>query len=143
MEIIIPETIESGELKILPAGPAKLALTKMSCKASKTSGNPTIYAVFTVMEELANNPEGAPPTVGEKVMDTFSLQANAIWKLNDLYKAVMGDRIPMGTWSTEEEFMVIINDALLNTSWDAMLLVELDQEGKEKMKIDQLQYIDS
>lgn len=119
LNIVVPENV-GGELRLLPSGNARATLEKIMLGKSKGSGQAKATFRFTITDEMDNNDDDAPTTVGEAVLETYSLQPQAMFKLNDVYKAVTGERIPQGEWSPEE-FEQKLNDDLTGTEWDLIL----------------------
>ena len=137
MRIIVPEEIGS-ELKLLPEGVVRATLEKLMLGKSG-SGYPKVTARYLITEEMEGVKEGEPPTTGEVVLETFSLQPQAMFGLNSLYKAVTGERIPQGDFSPEE-FMADLDEKLTDTEWDLVLEQQipgnLDIEGMSEAEIE-------
>jgi len=131
MTIHIPEGL-GGELKVLQ-GSTKATLDKIVWGVSQ-SKQPKATFMYTVMDEL-NEDDDLPSTVGERVLETYSLQPQALFKLNDTYKAATGEGLPVGDYS-EEEFHQLIEEALVETEWQLVLKVGMDQNGKERTEVD-------
>ena len=117
MKIQIPEDI-GGELKLLPNGHCTAVLTNMSLGKSK-EGNPKATAMYTVTSEMYDDPkEGS--TIGEKVLETFSLLPQALFNINGLYKSVTKENIPQGDYDFQE-FLQIILEALKGQEFNLIL----------------------
>jgi hypothetical protein len=72
--------------------------------------------------------EGEPSAIGESVLETFSLQPQAIFRLNDVYKEVTGERLPQGDYS-EEDIEQMLNEALTGSEWNLALELQVPQDG--------------
>jgi len=125
--IVVPENV-GGDLRLLPAGNAKATLEKIMLGKSKSSGQAKATFRYTITEEMDSNPEDAPSTVGEAVLETYSLQPQAMFRLNDVYKAVTGERVPQGEWSPEE-FEAKLNEDLCGTDWNLVLANQVPSDG--------------
>lgn len=125
MRIHVPEDL-GGELRLLPEGPAEATLERIMIGRSK-SGQPKATFRYVITQELNQNP-GEPSTVGEVVLETYSLQEQALWRLNATYKEVTGDRIPQGDYSPEE-MEQMLNDALAGSTWTLFLANEIPADG--------------
>jgi hypothetical protein len=132
MKIHIPEGLGGGELKLM-TGSTKATLDKIAWGLSQAK-QPKATFMYTVLDEL-NSDDGLPTTVGERVLETFSLQPQALFKLNDVYKAATDEGLPVGDYS-EEEFHGLIEDALLETEWQLVLKEGMDQNGKARTEVD-------
>jgi hypothetical protein len=54
-------------------------------------------------------------TVGENILENFSLQEQALWNLNSLYKKATGERLPTGDYQPEE-FVGLLKEKLIGYS---------------------------
>jgi len=127
MKVIVPEEIGGGGLRLLPAGVARATLEKIIMGKSKT-GNPKATFRYTITDEMDGVAEGEPSTIGETVLETYSLQSQALFRLNDVYKEVTGERLPQGDFELEE-FGEMLNDTLCGTEWDLLLEPQLPADG--------------
>lgn len=123
MDVIIdiPEDIGGGDLKVLPEDTYAASLTDLILGTSST-GNPKLTAVWVITSEF----EGDWPfdgdrflTMGEKVLETYSLLPQAIFGLNDLYKAKTGEQlehrqVPAEQFAEEMRQALIGMEALLD-----------------------------
>jgi len=125
MRIMVPEDI-GGELRKLE-GVAVATLQSISFGKSK-AGHPKATLKYILTEEMDGIPEGEASTVGETVLETFSLQPQSMWKLNDLYKSVMGERIPQGDYG-QEEFEQMLNEALVGHHFNLVLELQIPSDG--------------
>lgn len=130
MDVIsVPKDI-GGKLPLI-AGTTEAELSRLSMGKSQ-SGQPKVTLEFTVTEEIAGPDDES--TIGAKVLETCSLQPQALWKLNDYYKAVKGEDIPEGNHSAEE-FENLMNEALLGTRWSLDLVVEKDNKDNDRTQV--------
>ena len=125
--ISVPEDMGSS-LRLLPNGPAHAVLEKLILGTSKTSKQPKLTLQYVIDQDMDDIPDGEPTTIGEKVLETCSLQPQALWKLNDIYKAATGERIPHGDFDTSE-FVGMVTEALAGTEWNLMLEQKVPSDG--------------
>jgi len=97
MRIIIPEGI-GDRLRVIPAGTYEASLERVTIGMSKR-GFPKATVRWIITSQ---NPESEEETVGAPVIDSFSLQEQALWRLNRLYRDVTGEDLPHGDFSPEE-----------------------------------------
>lgn len=126
MQINIPEGINDGTLKVLPAGIAVATLEKIMFGKSK-SNMPKLTFRYTITEEMADNPSGVP-TTGEVVLETYSLQPQALFKLAGTYKEVTGETLPQGDYD-EAAFTAMMQEALCGSSWKLFLENQIPADG--------------
>jgi hypothetical protein len=130
MTIHIPEGL-GGDLKLM-TGTTKASLDKLAWGVSQAK-QPKVTFMYTVLDELNDDPD-LPTTVGERVLETYSLQPQALFKLNDAFKAAKGEGLPTGDFS-EEEFHELIEETFQDTEWQLVLAKGFDQNGKERTEI--------
>jgi hypothetical protein len=124
MNITVPEAIGSSDLKVLPNGPCKAVIDKVMLGMSK-GNQPKATVRWIVTSEM--HPAGSKEsTIGEVVLETFSLQPQAIWNLNGLYKEATGERLPQGDFPPVE-FESMLNTAL--KGHEANLILEAEPAG--------------
>lgn len=124
--VSVPENLSSG-LRLLPEGPAEATVDKVMVGTSK-KGMPKATFKYIITEEMDNLPDDEPTAIGEAVLETFSLQSQALFKLNDAYKEVTGDRLKMGDYS-KEEIEALLNETFVGTSWTLMLQNQVPTDG--------------
>jgi len=130
MKITIPKDLGS-ELKVIPEGPCRAAIEGISLGKSKTD-QPKATVRYVCLTELY--PKGAPESsIGERILETFSLQPQAIWRLNDLFKEATGENLPQGDYE-DTEFQEILEEALKGTEWNLLLATEI-YDGREQTKV--------
>ena len=125
MNIVVPEKI-SSELRKLE-GIAEAEVESVILGESK-SRNPKATVKYVITEDMDGIPDGDPSTIGEPVLETYSLLPQSMWKINDMYKEVKGERIPQGDFTTEE-FDAMLNEALVGSKWTLVLEQEIPQDG--------------
>lgn len=131
MTIHIPEGL-GGELKVME-GTTKASLEKLAWGLSQAK-QPKVTFMYTVLDEL-NDDSDQPTTVGERVLETYSLQPQALFKLNDAYKEVAGEGLPVGDHDPEE-FHTMIEETFQDTEWQLVLVRGFDDKGKERTEIE-------
>jgi len=138
MKISIPNNIGS-DLRVLPVGLAEAVVDQLFLGTSKT-GNPKVTVRYVVTSEMKTEDDQAPTTVGENVLETYSLQPQALWRLNQVYKEVAGENLPQGDYE-EGVLEEMLNGTLKGTRWVLLLTTELNQEGKEYTSIEEKDYL--
>lgn len=134
MRIIIPDDI-GGEIRALPEGVYDATLDKMMFGKSK-EGNPKITVKWIVTSENAE--DGEDTTVGETILDSYSLLPQALWRLNRLYKEFSGEDIPQSDYSPEE-FLTMLEETLKGVSAKVVTENEVNPNtGKPMTKVQQV-----
>jgi hypothetical protein len=145
MKITVPKDI-GGDLKILPEGPCEATLTELFLGKSTSSGHAKVTAKYVITSEMdikgqkAYDAEGEEvdfpedfSTIGEVVLETFSLQPHALFGLNSLYKSVAGRNLPQGDYEPEE-LVDLLKEELIPREFK--LILEVDQyQGKIMTKV--------
>jgi len=130
MQIHVPEEL-GGSLRILPEDTYKAVIQDMFLGKSK-SGNPKITVKWLIQSEYSGEKdENYISTIGENVLETYSLQPQALWNLNDLYKSITKDRLPMGDY-TEEEFLEMLKASLIGASMKIRIITDNDRSIVEE-----------
>ncbi len=140
MKITIPENI-GGELRKLE-GPCKATLDKVMLGTSKQN-QPKATFRYVITEEMACVKEGEPSSIGENVLESYSLQPQAIFNLNNVYKEVTGERLPQGDFS-KEEFESMLNENLAGSEWTLLLELQTPTDGsstEERTQVVKKEYI--
>lgn len=130
MKISVPENI-GGELRKLE-GPAKATLEKIILGKSKKD-QPKATFRYIITEEMDCVKEGEATAIGETVLETYSLQPQAIFNLNSVYKEVTGERLPQGDYN-EQDFEVMLNEALTGTEWSLLLELQIPADGSSTVE---------
>lgn len=149
MQIRVPEQEKmGGTLKVLPGGPYTATVKDIIIGESKTSKQPkaTLRWIITSEPEDGDkafkgmkDPQGKKiepfPTTGETVLDTYSLQEQAIWRLNDTHKTLTGQGLPQGDYD-ETELGNLLTENLVGQDALLILTIEPDQQGNDRTKVE-------
>lgn len=127
MEIRIPETFGNEPVRV--RGTVGAILEQIFVGTSKT-GKPKATVSYVITEAIAVE-NGADSIEGGVVLETFSLQPKALFRLNDLYKQVTGVNLPHGSYS-KEELEDMLNEALSGTDWTLQLDLRVPEGGTEE-----------
>jgi hypothetical protein len=137
MKFIVPDEIGSS-LRVLPNDTYEAEIQKIMFGESSTK-NPKVTLKLIIQSEPTEN--DGEPTIGEAILETCSLQPQAMWKLNDWYKGATGERLPAGDFD-QEDFLTMLDEALIGSRWN--ILVETkDINGEERSQIDKFHPIKS
>ena len=139
MKFVIPESIGS-EVRVFPEDTYEFEIQDLFLGVSKQSQKPKITLKLICQTEYSG-PKDAnfKTTVGDPLLETISLQEQAIWKLNDYYKGATGERIPAGEMD-EEEFTAMLKEALIGSRWSILVKTDTSQ-GDERSKVDKINAI--
>lgn len=136
MEFIEVPNDLGGDLRNDIEGVCRAELTKLNWGVSKKN-QPKVTIEFTLVEDIDNI---EPPTMGAKVLETCSLQSQALWKVNSYYKGVTGEDMAAGKM-TYEEFKIMMENTLLGTSWDLDLMIGTDEKNEPRTQVRTANYI--
>jgi len=125
--ISVPKDLGAGDLMVM-SGTCTAQLAKIHYGTSQT-GNPKATLEFVLTSEIDDVNE----SMGAKVLENCSLLPQALWKLNDYYKQVVGEDIPQGDYS-QEEFKEIIAD-IIGSDWSLELREAEDDKGNKRTEI--------
>jgi len=131
MRISIPKDIAGG-LKVLPEGPCRAAIEGVSVGKSK-EGNPKATVRYVLLTELYK-PEDQQTSIGERVLETFSLLPQALWNIGSFYKEATGENVPQGDYE-DAELQETLEEGLKGTEWDLILETDLSPDGNEMTKV--------
>lgn len=132
MKIRVPEN-PGGALRTFEDDTYDVAIMDMFHGQSKT-GNAKLTVKYVIRSEYSGkHSKTYKSTVGENVLETFSLQEQAIWNLNDLHKQVTGENLPQGDYDVEE-FVQLIKDRLLGAE-GRLDLVQDSSTGNPRMVV--------
>ena len=73
-------------------------------------------------------------SIGERILETFSLQPQALWNINGLFKEATGGNIPQGDYE-DTDIQEILEDNLKGSEWDLVLATELTPKGEEQTRV--------
>ena len=119
MRVVIPENL-GGDLRLLPPDTYEAEVVDVFVGESKTK-QPKLTVKFTVTSEFTGPTDNNfQSCIGETVLDTYSLQPQALWRLNDLYKAATGERLKMGDFDLEE-FGQLMKESLVGKAFTLLL----------------------
>lgn len=124
MQISVPTDL-GGELRKME-GVAVAEISDLMFGKSK-AGHPKLTIKYIITEEMDGIQEG-DTVVGEPVLETYSLQSKALWKLNNLYKDVTGERIPQGD-IPYDEFQTMLIDTLVGKAFSIVMDLEIPGDG--------------
>jgi len=145
VQIHVPEDL-GGKLKVLPETQVDASIQDVFLGTSGT-GNPKATVKWIITEEVdkkllktVKEYNDLDTTVGENVLETFSLLPNALWNLNDLFEGITGDRIPANeTGFSTEEFEALCKESL--TGGEARLDLEnADDSGEMRTQVKERAY---
>ncbi len=135
MRITVPKDIDSG-LKVLPEGVCTAVIDRVMIGKSK-AGKPKLTVRFVCTSELFT--DGSDTSIGEKILDTYSLEPQALWRLNDLYKQATGSSLPHGDYSPEE-FEDMIESQLRGTEWRLVLEQDSTDTGEIRTRVSEARF---
>uniref|UniRef100_A0A6M3IPY3 Uncharacterized protein n=1 Tax=viral metagenome TaxID=1070528 RepID=A0A6M3IPY3_9ZZZZ len=145
MQIRVPESLGGGDLRVLPVeNPLYEADVADIFIGKSGTGNPKATVKYIVTSEYEGKEAKAKnfeSTVGAVVLETFSLQEQAIWRLNDFFKQCTGDRLPQGDFA-EEEFGGMLKDQCVGTSFHLILNNEADNKGVERTQVEKREKVE-
>jgi hypothetical protein len=125
MKVRVPEDL-GGELRVLPEEAYEAVISDLFLGKSQT-GNPKITVKYTITSESTTKEKGDPSTIGETVLETLSLQEQAMWRTNAFYKTITGERIPQGDYD-EIEFVEMLKTACSGV--EVIIQVETEESNK-------------
>lgn len=131
MKVVVPKDL-GGTLRNDLYGTFEAVISDMFLGKSQAE-QPKITARYTLKSEMEAPHEGS--TVGETVLESFSLQEQAIWKLNDLYKLITGDRLPQGDFELEE-FFEKIKGACVGKELFLSLAIGKDNNNNDRVEVE-------
>lgn len=127
---ILPEDVYTAEIS-----------TIVPKEKSKSSGLPLLWLSWVITSDPSEPinedeyPDLQGTTVGKKVLESYSLSENAIWRLNSLYKVVTGNNLPTGQDFSLEEFTEMMKEALVGFVAKITLEQGEDQNDNPKMNV--------
>jgi len=140
MQIVVPEDLGSDLRKL--EGIAKAQIDAVMPGKSK-AGHPKATVKYIITDEMDGIADGEASTIGEPVLETFSLQPQALWKINGLYKQATGERIPQGDFDLNG-FMELLEEALVGKEFSLVLELVIPGDGSstdERTEVTERTYI--
>ena len=139
MQIHVPEDL-SGDLRLLPEGTYEAAIQDFFLGKSK-EGNPKLTCKWVITSEWSESvskttgkvKKGYVTTVGENILDNFSLLPQSLWKLNSLWKAVTGEKLPHGDYDAND-LLDKVKSALVGAAGHIDVYTD-DGSGEERSNI--------
>jgi len=86
----------------LPEDTYHFKVSELKKQKAKSSENQVVLVTAIVLE--SNEPE----LVGKKVLDNFPLVESALWRLNGLYHACMGEPLPEGDYDEDTLYEEVV-----------------------------------
>jgi hypothetical protein len=137
MKIHVPEDM-GDSLKMFESDVYDATVKRVSVGEARSSGAPKCTIAWVISSEFSGKrPKGYESTVGNIVLDTYSLQEQALWRLNDTVVTLTGSRIPQGEFS-KEEFEAWLKDNLVGLSGKLKVVREEDNRGRERMNVEEV-----
>lgn len=110
IKITIPKDF-GGELKQLPEDTYEAVLQDLFGGISQAK-KPKITVKWLIQSEYSGEKgKDYESTIGQNVLESYSLQENAMWKLNSLYKQVTDENLPHQDFEMDE-LVNFLKDAL-------------------------------
>lgn len=126
MKIHVPDNL-GGDLKVLPEGPCTATVENITLGVSKTSGKPKATVKYLLTSEMYK-PEDNKTSIGEAVLETFSLQPQALWNINSMFKDCTGSGLPQGDFDPEE-LETTLQEGLIGQEFNLILEQVPNQDG--------------
>lgn len=134
MKIHVPQDLGT-KLRVLPEDTYKAIVSDIFIGLAKSSGQPKMTVKWTVQSECSiekiRKAKDYQSTVGENVLDEYSLQEQALWRLNDTYLELTGDRLPEGEYN-EEQFKDILKKSLVGLAGSIRLETDTTNQGNKR-----------
>jgi len=126
-KITVPDDL-GGDLKVFPEGVYDFVLKDIILGTSQAN-KPKLTFRWICQSEAENAKEidDYESLMGETVLDSYSLQSQALWKLNSIYKQMTKEQLPQGDYEMDE-FVGLVKDALDGAS--ARVAVQPDEAGE-------------
>lgn len=135
MKIVVPDKM-GDDLRLIPAS-IYTATFKEAFVGTSQAKQPkmTVRWIITSepQDELAD-----PPTTGETLLDSYSLQENSMWRFNKTFRALTGNNLPQQDFD-ENSFQAFVNETLVGT--EAVLDVGVEPRadtGEERNRVNKV-----
>ena len=116
IKVTVPENI-GGELRQLPEDTYTAAIQDIFGGLSKASNEPKVTVKWVVKTEFSgDHGEDYKSTIGENVLDTYSLQEKAMFRINGLWKQIKGENIPQADYELDE-FVNLLKSELVGAEF--------------------------
>lgn len=136
VQITVPDDL-GGDLRLLPEETYEAEISSITVKEAST-GNPICYINWVIRSEYpGKKPKGFQSCIGEHVLDQYSLLPQSLWRINNLFKMVTGDKIPAGDYEDEAAFQALLEEALIGFEGRISIMTD-DGSGEERSKVDQV-----
>jgi hypothetical protein len=133
MKYVVPENVGGSDLRVLPEDTYEAEVQDIFFGLSGTN-NPKATIKLVVQSEYSGRKDADFQTcVGETILETVSLQPQAMWKINDWYKGATGEpRIPEGEYD-DQQFESMLKEALVGARFN--VLVETKSTNGNEMTV--------
>lgn len=134
MKIVIPENMGS-DLRLIPDDSYNAVFADLFVGLSAAK-KPKLTVKYVLTSEYTGKKDPKFKTcIGEAVLETFSLQPQAMFKINGLYKQVKGEDLPANReFNSEEDFAVFMKEVLAGAQF-VLLLETVTNDGKERTDV--------
>lgn len=140
MQIHVPEDVGGEDLRLFPEDTYSASLSDWFLGKGKASQQPKLTAKWVVTSEPTDpdvtKRKDFESTIGSEILDTYSLQPQALWKLNGLYKQVTGEKLPHGDFDAEG-FHQMIKETLTGVEADLDIVTDTGS-GEERSMINKV-----
>jgi len=134
----VPEDLESGKLRIFEEDTYRAVVKDVFGKLSKSSQQPMVYLVWIIKSEYSGRKKkDYQSTIGERVLDPYSCQEQALWRLNDVYIELTGTRLPAGGMELDD-FAEALKVNLVGMEAMIDLTVGETNTGDSRMNVEQV-----
>ena len=134
MQIHVPEDV-GGKLRVVPEDTYDATIQDMFLGKSQ-SDNPKLTVKWVLRSEYSGkHGKDYVSTIGENVLETYSLLPQALWNLNDLYQTVTGEELPQGDYD-EETFLDMLKSQLLGAEMKIRVVTDT-QSGQERSVVEE------
>lgn len=140
MRFVIPDNI-GGDLRVLPSDSYDAEIVDIYLGESAAHKPKATVKYLITSDYTGKKSADYKTTVGENALETFSLQPQALFNINGLYKSVTGKNIPQGDYD-EQGLLTILKDALLGQRFKLKIVETANPTSGEPMsKVDGRQFM--
>lgn len=144
MKIHVPKDM-GGQLKVVPNDTYRSAIGDVWVKLAKSSGEPKATVKWILKSECSvekiRKSKDYESTVGVVVLEDYSLQEQAMWRLNDLYLELTGEGLPGDEDFSQEEFQNMLQGQLKGLEANLTLKKGEMQDGTPRMDVDEVKAV--